>query len=129
MAVQSELDHENRGVVKEARNGDKMHQRWKILYADVAGPVKTSGFSKNWGMYLNRPFHIVSFNQSGRMLDMISNRVVLKTRNGRPTQIWEFDWKTRTIKNKGYPSATNNYALDMRNSNVLYAYTVNSYWY
>lgn len=60
---------------------------------------------------------------------MISNRVVLKTRNGRPTQIWVFDWKTRTIKNKGYASATNNYAIDMRNSNMLYAYAANSYWY
>jgi len=57
-------------------------------------------------------------------MDYISNRVVIKTPNKRPTQDFYFDYDTRTIRCKGY----NNYALDVRNA-FAYGYGVNSYPY
>jgi len=123
LGVQSKLDYENRQVVKENRNTE-IHQQWDILYVDAAKPVPTSGFSKLWGMYINRPFHIVTQMSSGRFIDYISNRLVIKTPNKRPTQEFYFDYATRTIRCKGY----NNYAIDIRNTNA-YGYGVNSYWY
>jgi hypothetical protein len=61
---------------------------------------------------------------SGRFMDLISNRYVIKTPNNRTTQEFHFDYVTRTIRCKGY----NNYALDVRNQ-LAYSYGVNSYWY
>lgn len=60
----------------------------------------------------------------GRYIDYISNRLVIKTANARPTQTFYFDYKTRTIRCKGY----NDYAIDIRNT-AAYGYGVNSYWY
>jgi len=123
LAIQSKLDTENRQVVRENKN-DEDYQKWTVRYVDVTGPFPTSGYSKNWGMHINRPFHIQTQMSSGRFLDHISNRMVIKTRNGRPTQEFYFDYATRTIRSKGY----NNYALDVRNT-WAYSYGANSAWY
>jgi hypothetical protein len=61
---------------------------------------------------------------SGRFIDHISNRLVIKTPNNRTTQDFYFDYITRTIRCKGY----NNYAIDIRNTHA-YSYGINSYWY
>jgi len=108
--------------VRENRNTE-IHQQWDILYSPWKS-VPRSGYSKVWGMYINRPFHIQTHMSSGRYLDYISNRLVVKTPNERKTQEFYFDYITRTIRCKGY----NNYALDIRNT-FVYGYTVNSYWY
>jgi hypothetical protein len=110
LAVQSKLDYENRQLVRENRNTE-IHQQWDILYLDAAKPIPTSGYSKVWGMYINRPFHIQTQMSSGRFIDLISNRYVIKTPNNRTTQEHYFDYMTRTIRCKGY----NDYALDVRN--------------
>jgi hypothetical protein len=75
-------------------------------------------------MYINRPFHVVTQMTSGRYMDYVSNRLVIKTPNERATQVFYFDYVTRTIRCKGY----NNYAVDIRNA-LGYGYAVNSYWY
>jgi hypothetical protein len=124
LAVQSKSDTENRAVVREAKK-DEDYQKWAVRYVDVTGPFPTKGYSKEWGMYINRPFHIQTRHASGRFLDSISNRLVIKTRNGRPTQDFFFEYKTRTIRSKGYASATNNYAMDIRNT-WGYLYGANS---
>jgi hypothetical protein len=36
---------------------------------------------------------------NNRYVDLISNRAVIKTPNGRSSQDWYFDWYTKTIKN------------------------------
>jgi len=123
IGIQSKLDHQNRQVVRENKN-DEDHQKWTVLYVDAAGKFPTSGYSQVWGMYINRPFHIKTALSSGRFLDHISNRLVIKTRNGRPTQAFYFDYRTRTIRCKGY----NNYAIDIRNT-WGYSYAASSEWY
>jgi hypothetical protein len=84
IAIQSKLDYENRQIVRENRNTE-MYQQWDILYLDAAKPIPTSGYSKVWGFYINRPFHIQTQMTSGRFMDYISNRLVIKTPNKRPT--------------------------------------------
>jgi len=74
-------------------------------------------------MHINRPFHIVSGMSNNRHLDAIGQEMVIKTPNGRTSQVFYFDYKTRTIRSKD-----NNYALDMRNTKV-HKYQVNSQWY
>jgi len=76
LAIQSKLDHQNRQVVRENKN-DEDHQKWTVLYVDTAGKFPTSGYSQVWGMYINRPFHIKTALSSGRLLDHISNRLVI----------------------------------------------------
>jgi hypothetical protein len=127
LAVQGKVDAENRQVVRENKN-DEDYQKWSVLYVDVTGKFPTSGYSKSWGMHINRPFFIQTAMKSGRFMDHLSNRLVIKTRNGRPTQTFYFDYKTRTIKSKGYVSTTNHYSLDIRNA-WLYSYGANSAWY
>jgi hypothetical protein len=127
LAVQSNLDQETRQIVREKEN-KLIGQEWDILYLDSSKSPPTSGYSNTWGMYINRPFHIQSAHSSGRFLDSISNRIVIKTRNGKPTQDFYFEYKTRTIKSKGYASTTNHYALDVRNT-WAYLYGADSQWY
>jgi DNA-binding transcriptional regulator of glucitol operon len=78
-------------------------------------------------MYINRPFHIVSEVGEKRFLDLVSNRGVTKTRNGRDTQVWRFDMTYRTLKNKGYSTAWS-HSLDMRNT-WMYVYGTGSQWH
>jgi len=78
-------------------------------------------------MWINRPFHVVSMVGEKRFLDTVSNRVVLKTRNGRDSQVWRFDMQYRTLKNKGYSTAWS-HSLDMRNS-WMYVYGTGSQWH
>lgn len=123
LALQSATDSENRQIVREARN-DKIHQKWKIVYVDTSPEVPTSGFSKDWGMWINRPFHVVTQMTSHRYLDLIGANAVIKTPNGFDSQVFFFDYKTRTIKSQ----KTKTLSLDIR-STTLYAYATNSAWY
>jgi len=38
--------------------------------------------NKEFGLYVERPFHVVSAMRSGRYLDAIDGKLVVKTRNG-----------------------------------------------
>ena len=90
--VSGGLDNENQNIVVNNRNG-KVEQRWKVIYADEypKEPVKGE-LNKKFGLYVERPFYIVSALPSGRYLDLINNRnMVIKVKNGRNTQQWYFD--------------------------------------
>jgi hypothetical protein len=78
-------------------------------------------------MHINRPFHIISEFGENRFLDQVSNRGVIKTRNGKDSQIYRFDMTYRTIKCKGYSTAWS-HSLDMRNQ-WMYVYGTGSQWH
>jgi hypothetical protein len=60
---------------------------------------KKGELNKDFGLYVERPFHVITHMRSGRYLDVINNRnMAIKIRNGRRTQTWFFDQKTLTIK-------------------------------
>ena len=81
-----------------------------------------------FGLYVERPFYIVSALPSHRYLDLINNRnMVIKTPNGRKTQIWWFDQKSLTIKTK-----LNNQSFDIQNSGKtrnMQVWSTNSGWF
>lgn len=126
MEAQSGHDSENRQVTRVGMKNNFLGNQWTILYADKAKPTQTSGFSKEWGMYINRPFHIVSEMKSHRYLDLLNNGAVIKTPNGKDSQVWFFDYKTRTIKSQ----RTKTSSLDGRSNQLnVYATNTNGQWY
>jgi len=98
MDVSGNKDAENQNIHMWKKHGGK-NQQWDIVYVEdmKAEPVKGE-LSPDFGLYVERPFHIVSEMPSHRYLDIISNNLVVKTPNGFDTQIFWFDQKTRTIK-------------------------------
>jgi hypothetical protein len=112
MDVSGGRDRENQNILVWGKHG-KINQQWDLIYADAypADPKKGE-FNKDFGMYVERPFHVVSKMNSNRYLDLINNRnFVIKTPNGRNTQIWYFDQKSLTIKTK-----LNNQSWDIKNA-------------
>jgi hypothetical protein len=82
--VQGATDSEGRHIqCNEAKNG-KIHQQWDIIYVDTWKGEPTKGqLNKEYGLYVERPFHVISSLGSGRYLEVINNRnMVIKTRNG-----------------------------------------------
>jgi hypothetical protein len=39
-------------------------------------------------MYMNRPFNIVTKMRSGRMITVVGNRILLKTKNNQSSQVF-----------------------------------------
>ena len=90
-----------------------MNQQWDVVYADEwkGEPVKGE-LNEDFGMYVERDFYIVSQMSGRRYLDLINNRnMVIKTSNGRKTQIWYFDQKSLTVKTR-----LNNQSWDIKSS-------------
>jgi len=112
IAVQSGLDAENRNIVMEQNNG-KVHQRWRVVYADEYQDEPTKGqLNKRFGLYVERDFFIVSALEDHRYLDLINNRnMVIKTPNGRKTQRWYFHQQSKTIRTRN-----NNQSWDIKSS-------------
>jgi hypothetical protein len=89
---------------------------------------KKGELNKKFGLYVERPFYIISKLSSGRYLDLINNRnMVIKTQNGRNTQVWWFDQKSLTIKTK-----LNSQSFDIQSSgrtNNMQIWSTNSNWW
>jgi hypothetical protein len=85
------VDAENRNIIVHPRHG-KVNQRWKVIYADeYPDEPKKGELNEKFGLYVERDFYVVSELSSHRYLDLINNRnMVIKTPNGRKTQVWYF---------------------------------------
>jgi hypothetical protein len=71
-----------RAVYRENKKVDEDYQKWDIVYLNEAKD-QTKGFAEEWGLHINRPFHIISEFGENRFIDLVSNRAVIKTRNGK----------------------------------------------
>jgi hypothetical protein len=126
--VQGGIDQENRNIIAYNKHG-KINQQFDIIYEDEWKGEPTKGqLNKEYGLYVERPFYIVSRMGRKRHLDLINNRnFVIKTRNGRKTQIWWFDQRTLTIKTK-----LNSQSWDIKNSgktNDMQVWSTSSRWF
>jgi hypothetical protein len=112
MDVYQGKDKENQNIIVWNKHG-KINQQFDIVYADeYPEDPKKGELNEFFGLYVERPFYIVSQMKANRYLDLINNRnFVIKTPNGRNTQVWWFDQKSLTIKTK-----LNNQSFDIRNS-------------
>jgi hypothetical protein len=99
--VEGAQDAESRTIIAWNKNGG-LHQQWDIIYADEYPKEPTKGeFNEQFGLYVERPFYVISEMDSHRYLDLINNRnMVIKTRNGRNTQLWYFHQQSYTIRTK-----------------------------
>jgi hypothetical protein len=101
MDVSGNVDAENRDIIMYRKHGG-LNQQWDIVYADEwKGEPGKGELNEEFGLYVERPFYIVSAMSDNRYLDLINNRnMVIKVRNGRKTQTWWFDQKSLTIRTK-----------------------------
>jgi hypothetical protein len=60
---------------------------WDVIYVDEwKGEPGKGELNEDFGLYVERPFYVVSALASGRYLDLINNRnMVIKVPNGRKT--------------------------------------------
>jgi hypothetical protein len=141
--IKKEMIVNERGKVLDVAGGEdkeganiivwKMHnyknQQWKIVYVDEDKPEPKKGeLNSEFGLYVEREFHIVSNLKSGRYLDLIGNDMVLKTPNGFDSQKWFFDQKTKTIKSVGQPDRS----WDIQGSgksSAMQVWNCNSSWW
>lgn len=130
MDVQSGSDTENRSVWYWAKHGGK-NQQWDLVYVEdmdrFLNPPK-GGFNRHFGLYVERPFHIVSELPSHRYLDVNGNDAGINAPNGSQSQVWFFDGKTKTIKNNRFK----NKSLNIHNPNSkmpsIMAWATSSTW-
>ena len=61
-----------------------MSQRWEVAYVDEIESEPVAGeLNEDFGLYVERDFHIVTAMESHRYIDLIEHkRIVLKTPNG-----------------------------------------------
>jgi hypothetical protein len=127
MHVQGDIDAESR-YIYSGKKKNHASQQWTIVYADQwKRDPKKGELNKRFGFYVDRTFNVVSRMTGGRYLDLISNKHVIKTRNGRKTQNWWFDQKSLTIK-----SRSNNYSWNINssgNSKDIIVTSTNSNWW
>lgn len=106
-----------------------LNQQWKIVYADQWKPEPTKGqMNHDFGLYVERPFYIVSEMAKHKYLDEINGNIVIKTPNGYDTQKWFFDQKSRTIKNVKTPTKSFDIQSGGRTSNMQ-IWATNSGWF
>jgi hypothetical protein len=99
--IQGGVDAENRNILVWNKHG-KLNQQWDIVYADEwEGEPGKGEFNERFGLYVERPFYVVSQLPSHRYLDITDSRQMrIKTPNGRKSQVWWFDQASLTIRTK-----------------------------
>jgi hypothetical protein len=122
------VDAENRNIIVHPRHG-KVNQRWKVIYVDeYPGEPKKGELNEKFGLYVERDFYVVSELSSHRYLDLINNRnMVIKTPNGRRTQVWYFHQQSLTIRTR-----YNNQSWDIQSAgrtNNMQIWSTNSGWF
>ena len=75
-------DTENRNVQIYSKNTG-IGQKWWIKYADkLPREPKKGELNRQFGLYVQRPFHIVSAMAKHRYLQMVGSNLAIKTSNG-----------------------------------------------
>jgi hypothetical protein len=128
MDVQSSIDTENRNIQMNTRTG-KISQQWDLIYVDkMPEEPKKGELNKEFGLYVERDFNIISDLPKHRYLEVINNKnMVIKTSNGTKGQVYYFDQKSKTIK-----SRLNNKSWDIVSSGKSQEFQVwstNSGWW
>lgn len=128
MDVHASKDQENRNIIVWSKHKG-LNQQWDIIYADdMEAEAKKGELNKDFGLYVERDFHIVSQMPDRRYVDVFNGKnVLLKTANGYKSQVWYFNQKSKTIMNRKH-----NKSLDIQNSGRnrnLQIWSTNSGWW
>ena len=82
--VQHKTDTEGRHIQCNEKKNGKMYQQWDIVYVDQWKGEPTKGeLNEDFGLYVEKPFHIISMLGSGRYLEKVytTKIVMIKRRN------------------------------------------------
>jgi hypothetical protein len=112
MEVTGNQDRENNNIgVNSRTNG--LHQQWDVIYVDEwKAEPKKGEMNEEFGLIVEKDFHVVSQMGENRYLDLINNRnMVIKTPNGRNTQVWYFHQQSLTIRTR-----LNNQSWDIKSA-------------
>jgi hypothetical protein len=128
MDVSGNVDQENRMIISYKKHGG-LNQQWDVVYLDEwKGEPGKGELNEEFGLYVERPFYVISQLPSNRYLDLINNRnMVIKTKNGRNTQTWYFHQQSLSIRTK-----LNNQSWDITSSgrsNNFQIWSTNSRWW
>jgi hypothetical protein len=112
MEIDGNMDIQNRNIVMKNRHG-RINQQWDLIYADQYPDEPTKGqLNKEFGLYVERDFFIISAMASRRYVEVIDNRnIVIKIPNGMKGQKWYFHQPTKTIRTR-----LNNQSFDIQSS-------------
>jgi hypothetical protein len=85
--VQGKTDTEGRHIAaNEVKNG-QIHQQWDVIYVDTWKGEPTKGeLNEEFGLYVERPFNVISAMGSGRYLEVINNGMSSTLTHGRENQ-------------------------------------------
>jgi hypothetical protein len=88
--IQGAHDSENRDVLMwNLHRG--INQQWDLVYArDWKGEPGKGELNKDFGLYVDRTFYVVSGLPKGRYLDFLGRNLVIKMQNGRRSQEFYF---------------------------------------
>ena len=100
---EKDADQQSR-YIYAATEVDDDRDKWDIVYVDDMPKDLKKGDVSDFGFKIETDFYIVSAMGRGRYVDLVSNDVKLKVSNGRTSQKWFFDNKTKTIKSRRTPS-------------------------
>jgi hypothetical protein len=78
LSVQSNTDNENRHITVNEKPDDRISQEWDVVYADEwKGEPGKGELNEDFGLYVQRPFYIVSALGSKRYLEVITTETWL----------------------------------------------------
>jgi len=121
------LDTENRNIIMHAKHGG-LNQQWDIVYVEDWKPEPKKGeMNEQFGFKVDTDFYLESQLPSHRYLDVIGRNLVIKTRNGRRTQLFYFHQPTLTVR-----SRNNNQSFDIQGSGKqknMQIWSTNSNWW
>jgi hypothetical protein len=128
MDIQGSVDVENRNIQMMTKTGT-INQQWDLIYVDKYPEEPKKGeLNKEFGLYVERDFSIVSELPDARYLEVINNRnMVIKTSNARSTQKWYFHQDSMTIRTR-----LNNQSWDIQSAgktNNMQVWSTNSGWF
>lgn len=126
--MQGGHDHEGRNVIVWGKHGG-LNQQWDIKYLDRMRPEPKKGeLNRDYGLYVQRPFHVVTKMKSHRYLDILGRNLVIKTPNGRPSQVFWFDQRTKTVKSHWQKGWSFHWSNNGKGKNMQ-MYNTNSQWW
>jgi membrane carboxypeptidase/penicillin-binding protein PbpC len=126
MDVHGARDEENRDIIVWNKHG-RLNQQWDLIFANKWREPKKGQLNKDFGLYVDRTFYIISVMGKKRYLDLVGRDLVIKTRNGRNTQQWYFHQQSLTVR-----SRSNNQSWDIKSSgrtNHMQVWSTSSRWW
>jgi hypothetical protein len=126
--VDGKLDRENRNVGVYPKHGDT-NQQWEIVYVDEMPAEPQAGeLNREFGILVDKPFHVQSMLPDGRYLDSLSGQMVIKVPNGQGSQLWEFRNADKTIFNHQHKSQAWSVQSNGRSNRMLLQRSNRNWW-